>query len=266
MGNWGRVNIGSGGGGGLNFEVIGGTSAPSSPKENTIWVNTTVAITSWVFSAIEPTNPVAGMVWFKTNASSAAAFNAIKKNGLWVYPAVCRQYVSNTWTNKTAQTYRAGEWVDWQTYLFDNGDQITALTGGWVQGNKWWYEGSYAVVDAVIDTSMVLDITYPTQASLRTALKIDLTDYDTLYANLQWSKPTTVTRQCPGGLAVSTIETNTSSANIYNKSDAKIDMDGTTSFTGVKTIDISALSGEYYIYVYCGRGDCSLTVNSIWLE
>ena len=51
----GRTNAGGGAGGGLNFKVVGGTSAPASPKENTIWVNTSTAITSWDFSATEPT-------------------------------------------------------------------------------------------------------------------------------------------------------------------------------------------------------------------
>ena len=38
----------------LNFRVIGGTSAPADPKENTIWVNTEQKITSWDLSAAEP--------------------------------------------------------------------------------------------------------------------------------------------------------------------------------------------------------------------
>lgn len=38
----------------LNFKVVGGTSTPSSPSENTIWINTNQAITSWSFNPIEP--------------------------------------------------------------------------------------------------------------------------------------------------------------------------------------------------------------------
>lgn len=47
----------SGGGGtaaGLNFKVVGGTSVPSNPTANTIWVNTGASITSWHFGAKEP--------------------------------------------------------------------------------------------------------------------------------------------------------------------------------------------------------------------
>ena len=44
----------SGGGAGLNFKVVGGTTQPSNPKENTIWVETDTKIAGWNFSATEP--------------------------------------------------------------------------------------------------------------------------------------------------------------------------------------------------------------------
>ena len=42
------------GGAGLNFKVVGGTTQPASPKENTIWVNTNVTIHDYIFSTDEP--------------------------------------------------------------------------------------------------------------------------------------------------------------------------------------------------------------------
>lgn len=45
---------GSGGGAPLNFKVVGGTSQPSNPKENTIWVNTDKEITGWHFGVENP--------------------------------------------------------------------------------------------------------------------------------------------------------------------------------------------------------------------
>lgn len=50
----GGGSAGSGSGAGLNFKVVGGTTAPTSPSENTIWVNTSTSITSWVFSSNNP--------------------------------------------------------------------------------------------------------------------------------------------------------------------------------------------------------------------
>ncbi len=49
-------NMSSGGNisGSLDFEVVGGTTKPVNPKENTIWVNTDAEITKWVFSSTKP--------------------------------------------------------------------------------------------------------------------------------------------------------------------------------------------------------------------
>ena len=88
---WGSGNIGGCGSGGLNFKVVGGTSQPTNPKENTIWVNTSTTITGYVFSAAEPAAPEEGMVWITTGTSSTVEFNALKKNGIQVYPISAKQ-------------------------------------------------------------------------------------------------------------------------------------------------------------------------------
>ena len=106
---------GNGGGGGasLNFKVVGGTSAPSNPTENTIWVNTDTPISSWIFSAKAPSSAEVGKVWIYVGASSSVEFNALKKNGIQIYPISAKQYVGGAWVAKTAQTYQSGAWVDW---------------------------------------------------------------------------------------------------------------------------------------------------------
>lgn len=47
-----------GGGAALNFKVVGGTTEPLNPAENTIWVNTDTEITAWAFSADDPSGVV----------------------------------------------------------------------------------------------------------------------------------------------------------------------------------------------------------------
>ena len=84
---------GGGGGSSLNFNVKLGTSQPSSPKENDIWVNTNVTDAEWVFSATQPASK-SNLVWIKTGTASDAAFNALKENGIWVYPMEAKQYVN----------------------------------------------------------------------------------------------------------------------------------------------------------------------------
>lgn len=113
--------VGCGGGSSLNYEVVGGTSAPSSPSENTIWINTSTTITSHVFSATEPENPVSGMAWISVGASSTVAFSVTEENPVMVYPLSAKQYVSGAWVDKTPKIYQNGAWSDWVTYVVNNG-------------------------------------------------------------------------------------------------------------------------------------------------
>lgn len=121
----------SGGGTALNFRVVGGTTAPANPAENCIWVNTDTPITSWIFSATEPSPAEAGMVWISTGTSSNIEFNALKKNGIQVYPLSAKQYVSGAWVAKTAKSYQGGAWRSLIRWLYNKGDECTDITGGW---------------------------------------------------------------------------------------------------------------------------------------
>ena len=138
---------GGAGGDELTFKVVGGTSAPSNPSENTIWVNTDATITSWLFDTTIPSNPSEGMVWFSTGAYSAAEFNIITENDVHVYPLFAKQYVNGAWVNKTGKSYRGGKWVDWATYLYVYGDKCTTNnTGSWTSVGKshsWDYNNGW---------------------------------------------------------------------------------------------------------------------------
>lgn len=115
---------GAGGTDALNFKVVGGTEQPENPKENTVWVNTDTEISGWVFSPEEPAEPSGGLVWIGLGMASRAPFNALKKNGLFVYPLFCKQYVSGAWETKTAYVYKSGTWeqvMPAKEYLIQDG-------------------------------------------------------------------------------------------------------------------------------------------------
>jgi hypothetical protein len=118
-----------GGGGGLAFRVIGGTSAPSNPKPNDIWVNTNTEITSYIFSATEPEGYAPGMVWISTGTSSTAAFNALKKNGIQVYPLSAKQYIGGAWVNVAEKIFQNAQWVDFlpPKVLYSEGKEYIAF-------------------------------------------------------------------------------------------------------------------------------------------
>lgn len=148
-----------GGGSDLNFKVIAVASEsalPTSAAENTIAVITTAPITSYVFSSTAPTSPAEGMVWFATGTASTVGFNAVKKNGLWVYPTGCQQYVSGTWVSKTAKTYRDSAWADWVTYLFNHG-----LAGYTFGSGKGGYGAENQGVATILSDALALNVSGP---------------------------------------------------------------------------------------------------------
>lgn len=133
---------GAGGGNPLNFLIVGGSSQPENPKENTIWINTGNKITGWYFSATQPENMAEGEVWIHCGNTSNVAFNALKKNTLQVYPMHAKQWVSGALSDLTAKTYQNGAWVDWVVEffvipgdIFDNVNGATKQNDGSYQFN-----------------------------------------------------------------------------------------------------------------------------------
>lgn len=142
------------GGSFLNFKVVGGTSAPANPAENTIWIDTDQEITSWIFSATAPEDPMSGMVWIRTTAISNISFNALKKNGILVYPIQAYQWDRKNWTSKVTKSYQGGEWVDWWLgELFVSGDEFKSFTGGWTYSGDGENTETYLRIGSTSATS-----------------------------------------------------------------------------------------------------------------
>lgn len=224
---------GAGGGTPLNFKVVGGTTEPASPKENTIWVNTSTAITSWIFSASEPENPTEGMAWFTTGASSPTAFNALKKNGIQVYPLSVKQYVSGAWVDLEGKSYQNGEWVDWCTYLFMGGNQYTQLTGGWKIDRNG---GINVTIGQTIDFEIIM--ASARDAAVFTNNKVDLTNFKTLEF--------VVNVTSVGNVHVGITTNNSGSVPTFT---AKKTI--TTTGQHIATVDLKSIYGEYYVGIHC---------------
>lgn len=111
----------NGGGATLNFRIVGGTTTPANPQENTIWINTANTITSWVLSFDEPSNPVEGMVWVTIGVSGRNTFNALKNNMLAVAPTSAKQYVNGAWKSREGRIYIDQKWQDFVLYMVKNG-------------------------------------------------------------------------------------------------------------------------------------------------
>ena len=117
--------------GGLNFNLVGGLTQPADPAENMIWVRTDVPITGYTFSPTVPSQPVEGMVWIAIRTSSPVSFNALKKNGIVLYPVSAYQYVSGDWEYVAAQIGQDGEWKNLlaDTVFYENGAFNTEVFG-----------------------------------------------------------------------------------------------------------------------------------------
>lgn len=139
---------GFGGGAGLNFDVKAYNSEPdllaATPKNNTIGVITTTPITGWIISPTQPSDLSDGMVWIRTGVSGEIEFNALKKNGIQVYPFRAMQYTSGALKYVKSQIYQNGSWMRvWSGELFERGDQYEDITGGW--SSDGYTDASYQI-------------------------------------------------------------------------------------------------------------------------
>lgn len=229
--------VGCGGGSSLNYEVVDGTSTPSSPSENTIWINTSTTITSHIFSATQPTNPASGMVWITVGTSSVVAFSATEENPVMVYPLSAKQYVGGAWVDKTAKSYQGGAWVDW---ILD----INILEKG-VNTASNWSGGSY-------QSDGTMKFTRPTNSNpytQYTKTTYDLTHYNVLEV--------VITAVGNGYTAVGVMNAQTdSSSEVATIVNPKV---------GAHQVDISSITGAYPIGVWLAVGG-SVTVSDITLK
>lgn len=56
-----------------------------------------------------------GQVWISNGTSSGVEFNALKKNGLFVYPVVVWQYKYGKWSTTHAEIFKNGQWVQFSS-------------------------------------------------------------------------------------------------------------------------------------------------------
>lgn len=327
----GRTN--TGGGASLNFKVVGGTSTPASPKENTIWVNTDTEITSWHFGADEPnvcqttvpdsgdpwflsishtlhegdilnftipatvsstfeairiydgsgklyfvrafggaavtgwsagtkvglvisntSYPIGnwgsdggsaclykwgyyyhneGTVWIQTGATSPVEFNALKKNGITVYPLSAKQYVGGAWVAKGSSSYQNGAWKSTEYIIVPNTDATWTTSKGTASANKTTSGTTVNVTTKASANGTATDSGIYTE--------FDATQYSTFYIKGSYTfNNTTTSSQVykiqllnSSGSAISTI---------VNKTVSKQTNNGTVNFE--QSIDLTSVSGK----------------------
>lgn len=243
------------GGAGLNFSVkayASQSALPSVEKENTIAVITETDITSWIFSATEPETPEEGMVCFPVGTSSPVEFNALKKNGIHVYPLSAKQYVGGAWVHKEVKIYQNGAWAKVATYLYNNGNQCANLTGGWQGLLNAGSTNSMITVTFNTDNVKISSGSGAYSGVFTTKATVDLSQATILTLNMVERTGSPYTR-----FYVST-KSNTHEGAVAGKD---------VGTTGAASIDVSNLTGRYYVGVYYYSGSAgSCTFDEVYYE
>lgn len=246
---------GAGGGTSLNFKVIPNPQ-PETAKENTIWVDTD-RINQYYFSAKQPDNMAEYDVWFPIGTYSAVSFNALKKNGIMVYPLSAKQYVSGSLVNKDFKIHLDGSWTEARYMLYNRGNQCVDNTGGWTGSGLGWVYSETAKAATFASDRIILDTGISSISAAQTVNKIDFTGFTKilfLYKNI------TITNNRAFEASICT------GRNLYSNNVATTDTyDGSVNEEKVAELPLSSLQGQYYTSVLCGQNR-KCEVYEIWLE
>lgn len=256
----------------LLLRVIGGLSAPANPKENDIWVKTSLAIPgSWgVYFSMQVEDfwhgvanggiyiPFEASVFGKSTTTGAQILQSAKAGNLAEFCVNflgCQQRENDAWVQREAYIYHSATgWNQfstlapvWNGALFDSGNQYTDVTGGWIQypnyttpsGNKLNASGT--------------NIT----AAFYTTNKIDVTKYSKLCFTGHIVVWTGDGQTCGFGLMDHPFTWDTISY--------VAGLRGQEFTNGV--VDISGVSGSYYVttHIVCDV-DAGIDISKIWLE
>ena len=210
-------------------------------------------------------NASEGMVWIVTGSSSQVEFNTVKKNCVQVYPISAKQYISGSWVSKTATSYQSGSWVDWAVFLYNEGDECTDLTGGW-SAYAYKQSGASSSVEETAPTvsrgSSSMTVRHNSSwegykhGVVLTNNSVDVTNFSTLSINV-----TAYTlSDANEGLRLILTKTKGNGFSII----ASCSLNS----TGVKTVNISSISGNYYVGIFGGgtNDPVSATFNKVYLS
>ena len=241
----------------LNFSVKTAEAVPTAPgKENDIVVITSVPMKNWVLTPDAPGGAPRndGDVWI-CYSTSGSVCNVVKSGSVMIAPTSAFQYVGGVWENVSAVIYQGGKWVAaWDGKLYLNGNEYETVTGGWQTQRPTGYFNAdgKATKNA---TSIALAASSNQYITATPSKKIDLTSFDWLYFKVD---SVTV-----GGSAYAHVAVYLNDE-FSNATAVKI---LTTPTVGVNALNISDLSGAYFVGFGCGStGTASaITVSEVYL-
>lgn len=242
-----------GGGGGLNLKVVGGTTQPTNPRENTIWINTTTAITSYALSPTQPENGTEGLVWLKT-ADTGVEINVGKKNSIVLYLS-------------TAKLYTGGKWVSINGFVYVNSAWNQFAKEGIMIFDRTQQE--YADINQNIIA--VKDEQYISRKDADPYIQMTMSGSSAITRGYQWKNPVDVTdyntMEVVGYSTTAINQAGLSPKLNDNRNEIVIAASQTfgTERSTLK-IDISSLTGNMYVGFSLKKGGGSIYVESVYLR
>ena len=143
-------------------------------------------------------------------------------------------------------------------YLYNEGDECTDVSGGWLKSYNTNGSGGTFTKNASTITVRGASGADRSECGCMTANAIDFTDYSTI--NFEITEILKTINQYT--LCILAIE----SSNAYYNSAGTQAFSLWSTTTGLKTVDVSEITGEWYVYVIAGYGTQGGSFSKIWLE
>lgn len=266
----GLTNAGGGGGSGGLFYDVACQAAEPAKKEGRIWVKSSVPMTHFEFSPIWGGAGI-GAVAIQGNIGGAnplptnnvlEVFQTKRKgipHRMKASPASCMQVqgTAGNWVNVDAYVCHGGTWVQFSctiVYLYNNGVLNNAFTGGISVVRKGISENN--------NTRNTPKVTYNTDSIVITNGGSTYNDggivHFTNKVNLTMYKTLRFEGSGVGGY---------NKLYIWPNFGSYINTNSVASIQTTGNLDISALTGEFYIgFGIYGRNDNKVTVRSVYLQ
>lgn len=174
----------------LNYTVVAAQSCPETAEENTIWLQSSRAVTTAYFQREAPASPTAGTVWIKQGVGGHVPICPVKDVNFMLYPVSAKQYTGSEWEDVSdAATYINGAWENWHTHIYDRGNEYADICGGWrclaraMNANKLTVTPTLTRESAslyVTGTSRANSYSRTSEFALATIKLIDLSDVNSI--------------------------------------------------------------------------------------
>ena len=243
-------NIGDAGPG---ITVVGGTTQPASPENNTIWVNTNSPITKYEIGSIK--NPTwstsEGWLYIYAITSNYEGLNVFMNHGIsddfYIQPIIAYQYTNGAWVEKPIKWYgtvnKTGttQWNE-TAFLYYRGNEASFLTGGWST-----IQDSSSITLTKMNTHLDIKNSNGYSSGFYTTSKIDLTNIKTLTVTGQGSYSSNQYNVVE--LAVGISNSPTLSWGTFEKCAVGKGTSANTTYNLSATLDVSSYSGSYYVVI-----------------